>query len=622
MERGPEQSRHSNREAAPVLMPPNAEEKLRTMFIYDIPDSVGGDDGIQKLMGSIGGLKRWDSLSSVMDDHKGTKFGFALFDDVEALHIAARLFLEEDVLVPVKKQPGTAEQPDDETFDDFEKAKLNVSLDASSLNYLESFRENDTADDGVAYARAQLKRAVKTFFYPAQDAQVDREGDRSMTNNENGANVEVVNISLAQDDELSDIPAEMREIVAGEIAAFRERSNQRDLERLREEEGFEEMERQRNGASRPSRMDTSAENNIPLGPRGNVPTGPKGQNGVSRGFVNGGMEAGHVSIKEEDDTDASDDELNRRQLAAEKAESDKLYSEAERKWANRERSRQAALERERDREQHGTEMHERRVKEQLERDKAWDDEREASKKSHLYYRDHSNWARKRAMDRADEEARDEGDRRLENDEIRREQAQMEHARGMADSFLDKQSEEMERREAAAAEAAAPQPFKLSLGAAAQKAQASRSAGQRRTIAEVEGLLDDEEAESSTRRQLIPIEYDSTTASAGMSEEEISQAVRKLAQEIPSDKDGLWSWQVKWDYMDDSVIAEKLQPFVEKKIVEYLGVQEEMLVEAVEEHLRKHGDAAALVEELEGVSYYAVTFYETVEQCANHFGIGS
>lgn len=597
-------------------MPPNPEEKLRTMFVHEIPDGVGGDDGIQKLMGAIGGLKRWDSLSSVVDDHKGAKFGFALFDDVEALHIAARLFLEEELLVPAKRQPGTAEQPDDETFDDFEKTRLNVSLDESSMSYLESFRESDTADDGVAYARAQLKRAVKSLFYPAQDTKVDREGDSAMANTENGGNVEVVNISLAQDDELADIPAEMREVVAGEIAAFRERSNQRDLERLREEEGFEEAERLRNGASRPSRMDTSAENNIPLGPRGSAPAGPKGQNGVGRGFINGGVEVGQVSFQDEDDTDASDNELNRRHVAAENADAEKLYTEAERKWANRERSRQAALERERDREQHGTELHERRVQEQLERDKAWDDERESSRKSHLYYRDHNTWARKRGMDRADEEARDENDRRVERDEVRREQAQMERARGMADSFLDKQSEEMERRESAAAAeaAAAPQPFKLSLGAAAQRAQA-RSGGQRRTIAEVEGLLDDEEAESSTRRQLIPIEYDSTSASAGMTEEEISQAVRNLAQEIPSDKDGLWAWKVKWDYMDDSVIAEKLRPFVEKKIVEYLGVQEEMLVEAVEEHLRKHGDAAALVEELEGVSTLGLNFVVSMT-CAN------
>jgi hypothetical protein len=87
----------------------------------------------------------------------------------------------------------------------------------------------------------------------------------------------------------------------------------------------------------------------------------------------------------------------------------------------------------------------------------------------------------------------------------------------------------------------------------------------------------------------------------MTEEERDQAVRNLAAEIPSDKEGLWSWNVKWEFVDDAVIVEKLTPFVEKKIVEYLGVQEQLLVEVVEEHVRTRGKPQDLVEQLEGVS---------------------
>ena len=158
---------------------------------------------------------------------------------------------------------------------------------------------------------------------------------------------------------------------------------------------------------------------------------------------------------------------------------------------------------------------------------------------------------------------------------------------------------MSQRPAAAAPA--PAPFKLSLGAAAQRAQASRAVPQRRTIAEVENLLDDEDNEPVAKRPLIPLQMEPLPSGAGMTEEEISQAVRSLAQEIPTDKDGLWDWEVKWEYMDEGIIRDRLRPFVEKKIVEYLGVQEEMLVETVEEHIRKRGTAAGLVEELEGVS---------------------
>lgn len=613
MDRGMDQGRSAGRETTQVLVPPTNEEKLRTIFIHQIPEGLGGDDGIERLLGAVGKLRKWDSAVSVTDDNKGSKFGFAQFEDAESLSIAIKLLHETPIEVPVKRQQPNPEAPkDDEEFEGIDKTKLRVEVDPSTLQYIESYEENRNDEEGgkrhLEAAKESVKRTIRGFFYPSSSTANAGSGDVSMGNTESNENVEVVNIPLAQDDELADIPAEMREVVAKEISAFRERSNQRDLERLKREEEMEEMERQRNGAARPSRLDSppASANNIPLGPRGsvpNAPSGPKGQNGRDRdrvAFVNGGISNAEYSINREDeDTDASDDELNRRQQSRQKSESDKMYLEAERKWVNRERSRQAALERERERERQDTESFERRKQEQLEREKAWDDEKELSRKSHPYYRDHGNWARKRAGERADEESRDESDRRAEHDERRREQAEMERARGMADSFLDQQAQEMER--APIPSISAPQPFKLSLGAAAQKAQASRTAPQRRTIAEVEGLLDDEEADASTKRQLVPIQFEPTSASASMTEEEISQAVRALAQEIPSEKNGLWNWAVKWDYMDEGVVRDKLRPFVEKKIVEYLGVQEEMLVEAVEEHLRNHGTAAALVEELEGVS---------------------
>ena len=85
---------------------------------------------------------------------------------------------------------------------------------------------------------------------------------------------EIITIPLTADDELSDIPAEMRETVAAEISAFRERSIRRDMERLKREEEMEAAER-RNGrinrlASPPVSAPTGpagGANGIPLGPR-------------------------------------------------------------------------------------------------------------------------------------------------------------------------------------------------------------------------------------------------------------------------------------------------------------------------------------------------------------------
>jgi len=583
-----------------ALVPPTNEERLRTIFIHKIPEGVGGEDGMEKLLNTVGRLRRWDSSKSQLSDHKGELFGFAQYDDPESLGLAIELL--KDLELPLKKQSPTAAPADseDESLDDIEKVKLQVAADPNTIKYLESYKENKgddpEADARLETSRDSLNQFVRTLFFPRSKAAKDGDGDTTMGEGAQGENVEVINIPLAQDDELADIPAEMREVVAQEIAAFRERSNRRDMERLKREEELEEMERLRSGGPRPSRLDSPSaggSNQIPLGPR-SVPNAPSGPRGQGRGvdFVNGGSTNGYS--REDEETDASDEELHRREMARQKAEEDKLYAEAERKWVNRERQRAAALDRERDREKAETESLGRRKEEQLDRERNWDDEREAARKHHIYYRDHAAWARKRTADKAEEDARDEMDKRAEGEERRRAEAEMEHARGMADSFLEQQAQEMERRPIAPA---APQKVTISFGAAAQKAQAQRAAPQRRTVAEVEGLLDDEEQEQTVKRQLVPIKFEPITDAKALSEEDIQKAVRALAQEIPTEKDGLWAWSVKWDYLEESVIREKLRPFVEKKVVEYLGVQEQFLVDVVEEHLRKHEKPGELVDTL-------------------------
>jgi hypothetical protein len=204
------------------------------------------------------------------------------------------------------------------------------------------------------------------------------------------------------------------------------------------------------------------------------------------------------------------------------------------------------------------------------------------------------WYRNRQLFRNREKAADDRDREAELREQQLEMANREQARGMADSFLDRQAEELESRASAR-----PTAVKISFGAAAQKAQ--KVVPPRRTVAEVEGLLEDEEDEGkASKRTLIPIKFDPSASVAQLSEEDRDQAVRQLAAEIPTDKDGLWKWDVKWEFVDEAVIIEKLRPFVEKKIVEYLGVQEQLLVEVVEDHIRGRKRPGELVELLEGV----------------------
>ncbi|KAI2628433.1 hypothetical protein GGS21DRAFT_540549 [Xylaria nigripes] len=612
MDRGLDQARQTVRDNLQSLVPPTKEEIMRTIFVGGITDGVNGNQGAEQILGTAGKLRRWDR--TVDSSGKELGFGFAQFEDTESLWIASELF--HDIEVPINKQTASDSPPaDDNEYEKFEKSLLQFHFDEKLTKFLEDYKEGRTDVAGseakLEAARSALKQTIKNMFYPPVRSSADGDGDVIMgeASAHNGDNVEVVNIPLAQEDDLADIPAEMRETVAAEIAAFRDRSIQRDMERLKREEELEALERQRSGAPRHSRLASpppSNSNNIPLGPRGvpNAPSGPKGLKSElgkdynrSVGFVNGSITNSSMTYNRDDDDDpASDEELERRRVAKQKSETEKAYLDAERRWLNREKSRTAALEREKGRDVTDEENASAKREETFRWLQTFDDDAEAARKKESYYKDRSAWMRDRAAFRGREVAADEADRQAEEQERIKEEAEREQARGMADSFLERQAQEMEQRQPRRTGLAAPQPFKLSLGAAAQKAQAQRAAPQRKTIAEVEGLLEDEDEDTTTRRQLVPIKFEPTTAAA-MSDEERDQAVRALAQEIPNEKEGLWDWDVKWDFLDESVIREKLRPFVEKKLVEYLGVQEQLLIEVVEEHLRKHGNPGELVEEL-------------------------
>jgi hypothetical protein len=509
---------------------------------------------------------------------------------------------------------------------------VKVVIDDNSLSYVEQYEASRGDQDPITSqlrldaGRSNLAAALSELSNPSlpvpkeDQSIIDRDGDFNMQDGEkgDGPQAEIVTIPITVDDELSEIPAEMRETVAREIAAFRDRSNRRDLERLKREEEIETMERARNSGAR-NRLGSpplsapvgpgGGANGIPVGPRDrgipNAPAGPKGfgqqiprdyQKGVQ--FVNGtginGASSGMID-REDEDSDASDEELERRRQSKKDAEVEKRYLDQERRWLNRERTRTNALEREkqRDDEEDGRVQVEKDA--MAKRLKEWNDDVEATRKVEEYYADRSLWTRNRTLFRNREMQLDDQDRAAEDRERARTLQQRERAQGLADDFLARQAEEMEARTIRE-----PQRFKLSLGAAAQKAQATN----KRTVADVEGLLEDEEeADLTAKRTLIPIKFDSAAEAQGLTEEERAQAARQLAADIPSDKEGLWKWEVKWEFVDETVLGEQLKPFVEKKIVEYLGVQEQMLVEVVEEHIRKRGGPQELVQELEGVSSF-------------------
>ena len=387
--------------------------------------------------------------------------------------------------------------------------------DENSSSYLYQWEEqqggvdSDAAQMRLDHAKEALSAVLNDLTHPSVPTQkdelsnIDRDGDTTMAN---GVNGDVVTISISAEDELSDIPAEMRETVAKEISSFRDRSNRRDLERLRREEEIEQQERSRmlNG-NRPSRLASpplsapsgpGGANGIPVGPRDrsgglNAPSGPKAFGAqIPRDYAKGvtfvnGTAISAAGAFDDTDTDASDSELERRRQSKQTTEQEKTYLDQERRWLNRERARTSAVEREKTRDEEEASRTNDEKEAMAKRLREWNDDIESARKVEEYYADRSMWIRNRAGFRAREIALDEVDRAAEQRERARDFQSRERAGAMADDLLDRhdvemqrsdgeraqqererKSENINRKTTAATSAAGGSKFTMKLGAAA------------------------------------------------------------------------------------------------------------------------------------------------------------
>jgi hypothetical protein len=615
--------REGDRDRPQQVIAPTREEIARTIFVGSIPDGVGGDEGMERILETAGKLVRWTRATDA--NNKPQTFGFAEFADAQSLETAAEIF--KGVRVPTKRQKSGKVKTEDGEEEEVETTELRIMVDDASIKYAEEWSKTRNEDEATVQfridtAKEALSSVLASFFNPPNAPTMDYAGDTMMQDaqGQDGDDVEVAFVNLATgEDELADIPADMREIVAAEIAAFRDRSNQRDRERLRREEELEAEERRRSGrraSPPPSSAPTGpgGANGVPLGPRAErgvqgAPSGPKGsqfprdyQGGVN--FVNGGaVNNGAYITREDDDDSASDSEIERRRKKKRDEELDEAYRKQLARWLTVERRTVASLERTSDWSKNQDAQLEAARATQAKQLKEFDDDEEAKAKRHLYYKDHSEYMREREKVRERELKEDDVDRQQEKREMAAQKRQKDHARGQADAFLEEQAEELMRTQ----EHREPQHFKISLGAATKKLE--QTAAPRRTAADVENLLEDEEVtdqSGSKKRTLIPINYDAAVR-ANLTQEEIEEAQRQLARDIPNDKEGLWKWPVSWEHLPDRNIEKDIRNWAGNKVLELVGVQEDLLVDTIIQHLRDRKGPQPLVDELHMVRRQSIQY---------------
>ncbi len=83
----------------------------------------------------------------------------------------------------------------------------------------------------------------------------------------------------------------------------------------------------------------------------------------------------------------------------------------------------------------------------------------------------------------------------------------------------------------------------------------------------------------------------------MNSDERKKAVKKLVESIPTDRDELFSYAIDWTQLDESLMDKRIKPWINKKIIEYIGEEEATLNDFICTKIQQHTKPEKLLEEV-------------------------
>lgn len=114
------------------------------------------------------------------------------------------------------------------------------------------------------------------------------------------------------------------------------------------------------------------------------------------------------------------------------------------------------------------------------------------------------------------------------------------------------------------------------------------------------VFGDDDEEEQPERQLRPIQYteeEAWVAKGNGSVDDPKLAMKRLMDSIPTSKDGVFSYPIKWDAYESATLGPNISRWVSKKIQELLGVEETTLVNFIMGKLDEHFTPFNMMEEL-------------------------
>nr|XP_054758948.1 RNA-binding protein 25-like isoform X1 [Lytechinus pictus] len=125
-----------------------------------------------------------------------------------------------------------------------------------------------------------------------------------------------------------------------------------------------------------------------------------------------------------------------------------------------------------------------------------------------------------------------------------------------------------------------------------------------TVGDVFNQEETADAAGKKKRKLVPIEYSEEEMMAvGQSQmianaaEEKRKTIKNLIEKIPTAKEELFAYKVDWAIVDESLMDRRIKPWINKKIVEYIGEEEPTLTEFICSKLLLHSNAESILNDI-------------------------
>lgn len=461
-------------------------------------------------------------------------FGFIRYSSIESLKVVADILSKVDYNTVTK---GKFDKLFKVTMDENTRRYI-ADYEASNGSNFESRITGKSIDDSVAELTSKLKA-----WYQINEAAVDSTmlGKKEEVDTRELKEVDEDSVVMDEED-FMDVPIEQRDAVFAEIKEFRVLSIKYEKVKIAQNaEETKEREKHLQQVASKALEDKSETKNI-----------------------REEDESESEEISDDDDPPETDAELEAQRAARREAKAKKLFEETQRRWLGRERLRNSALERERIRDEDQEPRLEQDKKQAIRKLSEFKDNGDYETRTMEYYYDHAKWVKTRMQFREREIEHDNKDAEEEAQELEAKEASK-------DKFMEDLSG---RLPATSVLSSATGKIKLSLGAGSRKLHKKTNEGDK--------LLDDggDESLAKPKKSIKPLDYGDGVLA------------------IPDDKDSLFKWSVKWDALSEDIIEDSLKPFITSTIVEYLGVQEDDLIDFVLQHIRDHKAPEELVSELE------------------------